>query len=635
MTKFISLHYKIITKLWESPSNTYQCDNFSSLIKNKIDNYAYIKLYPNQSMDFSEDIFFSDGYCYKWDLKEAISKNSCTPCNTINNIYFYEKIYVDENKNYTPAFPFGEKRYLYDGEQTIYYAYVDLSKDTVFKNINDAQLNSDWEKKWKDDEIRNLNSTINNLDRNNFQNQIKINQMSRKNQELEKKYNDLQSSHKNEIKNLNNKNNDLKRRFEEEKNQMDRQTRKLQNDIRTLENHKRNIEIKYENLQTENINNKSQLDNLTVQHNYLKKKQEEEEQKKIEKMKNLENYRNKFEKDKEEIENKNIKESKIFIKFFLINEFIKGFEKNINNKDNFTQSLSKYMSKFTKEYMTYCQTFIKSFKNHSEAIINNYKVNENTLSINHINFIVIGSAGVGKSSFINESLLSQGNKRAKEGKGTSVTKESSLYTSDKLTMIRMWDTPGLDNKIRQADILKEITRLVEDGLKKGPDHYINIILYCNKGDRFQVEDAEMIREIMKLYPMDNLPVIITQLQAYFQDDANEMEVVIREILQNYLEYKIVKKIEIASIIARDKKTKNIIYKARGIPELLRSSFDVMGRAITSATCKKYSQDIENLCKNFVDNKIEYLKQRSRDEIEVLEISKDYYMDDSEKYFNNG
>ena len=291
MTKFISLHYKIITKLWESPSNTYQCDNFSSLIKNKIDNYAYIKLYPNQSMDFSEDIFLSDGYCYKWDLKEAISKNSCIPCNTINNIYFYEKIYVDENKNYTPAFPFGEKRYLYDGEQTIYYAYVDLSKDTVFKNINDAQLNSDWEKKWKDDEIRNLNSTINNLDRNNFQNQIKINQMSRKNQEL-------QSSHKNEIKNLNNKNNDLKRRFEEEKNQMDRQTRKLQNDIRTLENHKRNIEIKYENLQTENINNKSQLDNLTVQHNYLKKKQEEEEQKKIEKMKNLENYRNKFEKDK-------------------------------------------------------------------------------------------------------------------------------------------------------------------------------------------------------------------------------------------------------------------------------------------------------------------------------------------------
>ena len=58
----------------------------------------------------------------------------------------------------------------------------------------------------------------------------------------------------------------------------------------------------------------------------------------------------------------------------------------------------------------------------------------------------------------------------------------------------------------------------------------------------------------------------------------------------------------------------------------------MGRAITSATFKKFSEDIENLCKNFVDLKIAYLKKKSKDEMEVLEISKDYYIDDSEKYF---
>jgi hypothetical protein len=137
---------------------------------------------------------------------------------------------------------------------------------------------------------------------------------------------------------------------------------------------------------------------------------------------------------------------------------------------------------------------------------------------------------------------------------------------------------------------------------------------------------------MKLYPMDNLPVIITQLQAYFKDDAIEMENTIREILKNYLEYKIVKKIEITSIVSRDKKVDDKIYKARGIPELLRSSFDIMGRAITSATFKKFSQDIENLCKNFVDVKIDYLKNRTKDEMEVLDFAKDYYMDDSEKYF---
>ena len=82
----------------------------------------------------------------------------------------------------------------------------------------------------------------------------------------------------------------------------------------------------------------------------------------------------------------------------------------------------------------------------------------------------------------------------------------------------------------------------------------------------------------------------------------------------------------------DKIVEDKIYKARGIPELLRSSFDIMGRAITSATFKKFSQDIENLCKNFVDVKIDYLKNRTKDEMEVLDIAKDYYMDDSKKYF---
>jgi predicted GTPase len=440
-------------------------------------------------------------------------------------------------------------------------------------------------------------------------------------QNLENKYNTLQSNNQEQIRNLKNENMNLKRRMEKENNQMNVKNQQLERNIQSLEDQNKNIKAQYESLKSENQTNKNQLDSLTVQHNNLKKKQEEEEHKKEEKKKNLENYRNTFKKDKEVIENKNIQESKSYITVFIINEFVKGFEKTDNNKDNFSKSLSKYMNKFTEEFMSYCNPFISSFKTHSQKIIQNYKVNESKLSIEHINFIVIGKAGIGKSSFINESLLLEGNKRAKEGKGISVTDKSTLYCSEKLKMIRMWDTQGLDYKITQAYILNEIKRLVNEGLKNGPDYYINIILYCTKGDRFQEEDGQLINEIMKLYPMDNLPVIITQLQAYFQEDSIEMENTIRDILQNYLEYKIVKKIEITSIVSRDKKVGNITYKARGIPELLRSSFDIMGRSITSATFKKFSQDIEDLCKNFVDIKIDYLKSKSKDEMEVLDIRK--------------
>ena len=221
----------------------------------------------------------------------------------------------------------------------------------------------------------------------------------------------------------------------------------MDRNIRSLKKENKNINDKYENLKTENQSNKTQLNNLTIQHNNLKKKQEEEENKKIEKKRNLENYKNTFQKDKEEIKNKNIQDSQKYITKFIINVFVKDFEKKENYKDKFTSSLLDYMSKFTQEFMEYCAPFISSFKNNSQNIIRNYKVNENTLSINHINFIVVGKAGVGKSSFINECLLLEENKRAKEGIGTSVTDKSTIYSSNKLKMVRMWDTQGLDYNV--------------------------------------------------------------------------------------------------------------------------------------------------------------------------------------------
>ena len=55
--------------------------------------------------------------------------------------------------------------------------------------------------------------------------------------------------------------------------------------------------------------------------------------------------------------------------------------------------------------MTYNTKFIEEFSKNSEKIINEYDVNQNKINISHINFIVIGAAGSGKSTFINESLL--------------------------------------------------------------------------------------------------------------------------------------------------------------------------------------------------------------------------------------
>ena len=348
-----------------------------------------------------------------------------------------------------------------------------------------------------------------------------------------------------------------------------------------------------------------------------------------EKKRNFNRMKNAFEQSQQNIEKKNVEESEKYIEKYLSNSILKEFEIENEKKLDFKISLISRIQNFTQEFMNFCKNFINNFKSNTEKIINEFDIKDIN-PIEHLNFIVIGRAGVGKSSFINESLLLSEEKRAKEGVGVSVTHESALYNSDKLKMIRMWDTQGLDYRVTQEYILNEITRLVENGLKKGPDHYINIILYCTSGDRFQNEDGQLIYEIMKLYPSDNLPVVITQLQSYFKTKSKKMEKTIRNVLDNYLDHKLVEKIEIKSVVARDFIDEDKTFKAYGIPELLRLSFDIMGRSISSATCKNIIEVIAKLCENFMDKKILYVKNLFKYEMELLEVAKSLFVNNLEE-----
>ena len=353
------------------------------------------------------------------------------------------------------------------------------------------------------------------------------------------------------------------------------------------------------------------------------------------KIENYQKMKRAFERSQEIIENKHFEESKKYIEKYIANVFLKEFIIENDKKIEFKISLISFIKNFTQEFMNYCNQFLNSFKSNTDKIILEFDIKE-IEPIEHINMIVIGKTGIGKSTFINESLLLDKNKRAEEGKGLPVTNRSNVYTSDILKMIRMWDTQGLDYKLSQKDILNEIKRLVGEGLDNGPDHYINIILYCTLGERFQNEDGQLIYEIMQLYPLDNLPVVITQLQSYFKTKAKKMEEIIRKILDNYLEHEIVEKIEIKSVLARDFEDEDSgnAYKAYGIPELLRLSFDIMGRSISSATCDRISKDIEKLCKNFMDKKILYAQNLFKNEMEILEVAESLFVEDQENDADN-
>lgn len=57
-----------------------------------------------------------------------------------------------------------------------------------------------------------------------------------------------------------------------------------------------------------------------------------------------------------------------------------------------------------------------------------------------------------------------------------------------------------------------------------------------------------------------------------------------------------------------------------------------GKAITSATFKKFSEDINNLCKEYVDKKINFILNIFTNEMEILEVAKSMFKNKEEKIF---
>ena len=646
-----SIRYVVVTNKNFKPNDyTNQWNGLSSIInKDYLCNFIYL--------------YRTDNYYY---IKSNISSNTGLPIETLIEIgdlsggdsyYIYNNIsdYNDISGHFDEMIKYGGL-----------YILVDIYNSPNFQKKNNAILGNEMKiKKLEQENINNQNQISNLINQNsNLEKQRKRekNELENSIQSLRNQYNNLKYENQSKINELMNQNTNLQNQRKREKNELEKNIQSLRNQynnlkyenqskIRELINQNKNLKKKQEEeknefqkninlIKNENINLKNQCDNLRIESQTnknqitdLQKKQKEEENKKLEEQKKFDNFKITFEKDKQDIENKNIKESKNKITEFIINDYVKPFLNEGDDKSQFKNSLKENMTKFIEDFLNiYCQNFNQSFKLNSKKIAEEYDAKNNKFLINHINFIVIGKAGTGKSTLINSSLLLPENKKAKEGDGMSITEKSTLYNSEKLQMIRMWDTQGLDYEITLDKILDEVKRLVNDGLDNGPDHYINIILYCTTGNRFQKEDGELIHKIMKLYPMDNLPVIITQLQVYFKSDQQKMEKIIRKILKEHLESNIVEKIPIKTVISKDKIEENTIFKAKGIPELLKCSFELTGRAITSATFKKFSEDINNLCKEYVDKKINFIKQKFINEMEILEVAKSMFKNKEEKFF---
>ncbi len=132
--------------------------------------------------------------------------------------------------------------------------------------------------------------------------------------------------------------------------------------------------------------------------------------------------------------------------------------------------------------------------------------------INHLNILIIGPTGVGKSTLINSILKLNKENSAEVGLGNCETEETKSYTSNEFKHLRLYDTRGIDFKISFEESKQNIKNFI-NSKTKDIDEFILIIWYCTTGARFQEEEENYMKELINIYEENKLPIIIVYTQA--------------------------------------------------------------------------------------------------------------------------
>lgn len=151
------------------------------------------------------------------------------------------------------------------------------------------------------------------------------------------------------------------------------------------------------------------------------------------------------------------------------------------------------------------QEFVSSFKNEVKEM-------------GHVNLIISGKTGVGKSTLINAAFTKD---VAETGVGEPVTTDIRLYTQENYPL-RIYDTMGLElNADRQKHSVGQIIDLCKEKKRKGnPDELIHVMWYCVNGNsaRFEQFEADFVNEVA-----EEMPVVIVLTQCIIKHVAEELK----------------------------------------------------------------------------------------------------------------
>ena len=411
------------------------------------------------------------------------------------------------------------------------------------------------------------------------------------NEKYEKIYKDLLSQHKKEIMKISNSSEQDRKR--EEKNKL-----KLQKTVKELQDKIKLIEQKSEEEKTKMENIEKKLEEK------LKKKilEERDEKKKTE-------LNEKLKKGKE-AKSSYEKEVKI-IKSIRYKEIESEFKKN--EKDFCKEEISK----FDQEKIT---TFIKKFLKIEKIpkFIVNYliqliSINKDVVkNIKHLNIILVGPSGVGKSTLI-KSILDVD---IKTGFGATQTQKIEYFESDKIPFIRLIDSRGIEKDITSGVTIT--CQKIKDFIKtqidnRDYDKFIHVIWYCWSGTRLENSEISLLKELSEQYSLETLPVIIVYTNSVFEEEIEKAKKYVKEELKLNNEF--------IDVLALEKKAEGKIFKPRNLDCLREKSIELAKSAIKSSVyevlIKEIKERIQLTIKSLTTELKENINKEAKNYIEKM------------------
>lgn len=320
------------------------------------------------------------------------------------------------------------------------------------------------------------------------------------------------------------------------------------------------------------------------------------------------------------------------------NEISNKLDANLNfnrqSKDNFPKQLKSIKGKMDensfKMELSNCEELVnlinlitsiekleeKAFEELRNIVIENAKKNK---SVKHLNIILAGPSGVGKSTLINSIFNLTNENSIETGIGIPCTMgEPKYYESENIPLLRLADSRGIEkSEYRMEELNKSIETFIKTQLdSENPDYFVHCIWYCITGTRLEQSEMDTLKELSRIYKSNSIPIIVVYTRALSQETIDKMDKFIKENFTH----------DFVPVLAKkDYIVNNIFVEPYGLDKLKEISILRAKEAVKSSCYEfnflKTKKEVNEIIKKKKENLNVILKSIINEKIEVMSEGK--------------